>query len=138
MTRGMKEIDWDIVLDKMRAGNTAQQICHDMRISTNTFYNRFKEEFGEGFGDYNPNTYNVGNGELLHAQYKKAMEGNAQMLIWLGKVRLGQREPEPLAPPPPNQDNIDKDHIIMRLQHKVCELESKLEGMMNGNKRQAK
>jgi len=30
---------------------------------------------------------------LKRMQYKKAMEGNVVMMIWLGKQHLGQREP---------------------------------------------
>jgi hypothetical protein len=34
----------------------------------------------------------AGDAKLLQMQYKKAMAGNVPMLIWLGKVRLGQKE----------------------------------------------
>jgi hypothetical protein len=33
-----------------------------------------------------------GKSSLRRAQYKKAMEGNPTMLIWLGKHRLGQKD----------------------------------------------
>ena len=35
---------------------------------------------------------------IKRMQYKKAMEGNVGMLIWLGKQLLGQREPRDIAP----------------------------------------
>ncbi len=54
----------------------------------------------------------------------KALSGNTQLLIWLGKVKLGQREPDMLSATPSNQDDIDKDQIIMQLQHKITELEN--------------
>ena len=41
----------------------------------------------------------TGDAALLKAQYKKAMAGNVPMLIWLGKVRLGQKETVRLATP---------------------------------------
>lgn len=35
---------------------------------------------------------NIGNVALRRAQFKLAIEGNAQMLVWLGKQRLRQKE----------------------------------------------
>jgi hypothetical protein len=43
-----------------------------------------------------------GNWKLRYTQYQKACEGSERLLIWLGKVRLGQREDAPLE----DEDNM--------------------------------
>jgi hypothetical protein len=65
-------------------------------------------------------------------QYQKAMSGNWQALQWLGKIELGQKEPISEITTAPNQQEIDKDHIIMRLQNRIAELEE------NANKSEAR
>jgi hypothetical protein len=54
----------------------------------------------------------------------KALSGNAQMLIYLGKVRLGQREPEMIQNLAVNQHQIDQSHLIMQLQHEIEQLKN--------------
>jgi hypothetical protein len=123
MARPKKEINWDIVEKKMEAGCTAREICANV-CEINTFYDRFKEKYGKSFGDYADDYYSVGDGNIKFTQYIKALSGNIQMLSWLGKTRLGQREPDMLSAIPANQDNIDKDQLIMQLQHKLSQLEN--------------
>jgi hypothetical protein len=49
------------------------------------------------------------------------------MLIWLGKVRLGQKEQTEEIKVSPYQDQIEKDHLIMRQQYEIDELKKQLE-----------
>jgi hypothetical protein len=133
MARPPKPINWDVVLKRMKAGNTAVQISNEHEIDLDTFYRRFKKEFGCSFGDYAGNSYEGGNGNILYNQYIKAVdEGDVRMLIHLGKVRLGQREPESLNTQAPLQSDIDKDHMIMRLQYKIAELEANADKSKTG------
>lgn len=92
MARPEKFIDWDKVRLRMEAGNSAKVIAAHHNIDTDTFYKRFKQEFGCSFGDYSALFYQCGNENLLYTQYVKALSGNVQLLIHLGKVRLGQKE----------------------------------------------
>jgi len=95
VARPKKEIDWDIVEKHMEAGCSAREIAGALAIEINTFYDRFKEEYGSSFGDYAGEFYKGGDANLKYMQYIKALSGNVNMLMWLGKIRLGQREPLP-------------------------------------------
>lgn len=94
MARPEKTINWDLVEEKMQAGCSAKEIYGELHISDETFYNRFKSEYGESFSDYLDKFHSVGKGNIRHMQYTKAKEGNIPMLIWLGKTWLGQKEAE--------------------------------------------
>ena len=67
-----------------------EQAAAVLGVHRNTFANflctykkaRLVWEMGRGAGDAG----------LLLARYKKAMAGNVPMLIWLGKIRLNQRD----------------------------------------------
>ena len=48
------------------------------------------------FGDIIEQGRAKGNWKLRYTQYQKACEGSERLLIWLGKVRLGQREDGPM------------------------------------------
>jgi hypothetical protein len=62
---------------------------------------------------------------MLHA---KAMNnkapGNTNLLIFLAKTKLGMKEPETDNSTAPNQDKIDLENLVMRLQNKIAKLES--------------
>lgn len=94
MARPPKTIDWDLVEKKMEAGCSAREIYGNLRISDDTFYARFKKEFGKSFSDYADELHSYGKGNIRYTQYLKAQEGNVPMLIWLGKIWLDQKEKE--------------------------------------------
>lgn len=127
MARPPKEINWEIVEKRMEAGNKGKAIAQAFYVDLDTFYRRFKQHYGFSFGDSTLHFYECGNDNLQYTQYMKALSGNVNMLTWLGKIRLGQREPDMLSATPANQDDIDKDQIIMQLQHKLAEKEEKSE-----------
>lgn len=92
MARPLKPIDWNLVEKKMEAGCNGVEISGSLHIDTDTFYSRFKEEFGESFSALSANYHSGGKSNLKVRQYAKAMEGNINMLIWLGKNWLGQKD----------------------------------------------
>jgi hypothetical protein len=55
-----------------------------MRVSVDTITRNYAEMIKEG--------REHGKSSLRRAQYKLALTGNAQMLIWLGRFYLGQKE----------------------------------------------
>jgi hypothetical protein len=122
MVRPKKEINWEVVEKRMEAGNSAAVICKKFNIDTDTFYRRFKEEYGCSFGDYTAIYRQCGKEDIAYTQHMKALSGNVQMLIWLGKVDLGQKEPDMASLRPVNQTEIDKDHRIMQLEHELNKL----------------
>ncbi len=94
MARPKKSINWDQVEQRMESGSPAKEIAGALHINIDTFYDRFKEEFGSSFSDYSDHFHSGGKSNLRYKQYSKAMEGSVQMLIWLGKNWLGQKDKE--------------------------------------------
>lgn len=123
MSRPPKPINWDIVEKRIEAGNSAKTIAKAFNIDITNFYDRFLKEFGVNFTHYANQVPEMRDNNIEYTQYMKALSGNVQMLIWLGKVWCGQKEPNILSATPENQDDIDKDQIIMQLQHKLSELD---------------
>lgn len=105
MARPLKEINWDEVELKMKAGCSAKEICGSY-MDLDTFYRRFKDEYGKSFGDYSARFHETGKGNIKAKQYSKAMEGNIQMLLWLGKNWLGQKDREEDKGMSPNDTSI--------------------------------
>jgi hypothetical protein len=135
MVRPKKEINWDVVEKLMECQSTANEIAGKFRINHDTFYRRFKEEYGESYQDYQATIQAAGLADLRAMLHAKALNnkapGNSNLLIFLAKTLLGMKETEIEVHKAPNQSDIDKDHLIMRLQNKICQLENK-----DGNKSQ--
>ena len=117
MARPPKKINWDIVLRKMEAGLKAKQIYDELRINEDTFYDNFKKEFGHSFSDYSGNLHSVGKGNIQYKQYIKALEGNTQMLILLGREWLDQDKLK--SDVPPLSDKVDEENRQMSENHRL-------------------
>ncbi len=94
MARPRKEINWKLVEGKMAAGCSAEEIYNDpdTLMDQDTFYRRFREEYGVGFADYAVKFHSNGKGNVRYTQYAKAIQGNIPMLLLLGKHWLGQKD----------------------------------------------
>lgn len=90
--RPVKPINWDLVDDLMAAGLSGPQIAPHFDMHVETFYQRCQIEKGVGFTGYSLEKNYKGEGLLKYKQYKEALKGNTQLLMFLGKVRLQQRE----------------------------------------------
>lgn len=128
MARPPKEINWDLVEKLIECNCSGVQIAAKFRIQDDTLYRRFKEKYGCSFQDYHPSSTKAGEADILLMQHMKALNnsapGNTQMLIHLGKVRLGQKEPESNLFLAPKEKDIEKDHIIMQQANRIAELEA--------------
>ena len=128
MGRPVKEINWDVVDKLIEAGCSGIAIAAKFRIQSDTFYSRFKQEYGCSFQDYRANAQEVGIADLMMMLHAKAMNnkapGNTNLLIFLAKTKLGMKEPETDNSTAPNQDKIDLENLVMRLQNKIAKLES--------------
>ena len=82
--RPPKPVDENIIFELARLMCTNKEIAGILRISHDTVERRYKDVLEEGRSDAK-----VG---LRREQFRKAMEGNVQMLIFLGKQYLNQSE----------------------------------------------
>ena len=98
-----------------------------MQIDDSTFYDRFKKEFNESFQDYSSKMHAVGSSNIKYMQYIKALDGNMNMLILLGREWLGQQQNDDSKQNSPIQEQIDYKHKIMLLEHENAELKRKIE-----------
>lgn len=87
-----KEIDWDEV------GKAAEKQWNQKQLATlagcdvKTLIAGIERQHEIESSAYFEQKREIGWGRLLSKQYDMAMEGSVPLLIWLGKVHLGQRE----------------------------------------------
>lgn len=128
--------EWEKFELYLKAGAPTQKIANSFGIPIDTFRTMIRQRYGIDFSDVISKFRCQGDLLLETMQFQKALSGNVPLLIWLGKIRLGQREPELLSSLPPSQEEIDKDHMIMQLQHRIDVLHEVLEKY--GHKPEAK
>lgn len=78
------EIDEKVVAGLARIDCTMKEIAAVVGCTVQTLENRFLDVIQKNREE--------GHASIRRQQYKLAMGGNPTMLIWLGKVQLGQRE----------------------------------------------
>lgn len=94
MVRPEKPIDWKRVDELLEAGCHGTEICPHFDLSPERFYERVQARYGVSFTIYSQEKKQKGDSILREKQFKKAINGDNMMLIWLGKNRLGQRDRE--------------------------------------------
>ena len=82
--RPRKELDEEQIKELASIQCTDTEIAAVMRCSVDTLSRNYADLIQEG--------REHGKSSLRRAQFKKALEGNPAMLIWLGKFYLGQKE----------------------------------------------
>ena len=127
----VKEINWDLFELYLKSGAKQKKIAESLRIDEDTLRKRVKEKYGQIYSVISAAFHSEGDLLIEAQQFQKAVKGYWPALLWLGKVRLGQKEPDVISSIPPTQDQIDKDQIIMQLQHRLSVLEE------NGNQSKA-
>lgn len=88
-------IDWTVVDRLLMDGCTGIEIAAYFGVSPDTLYLRCVKVKGVVFSQYAQQKRSKGDALIKSKQMSFAMTGdvgNATMLIWLGKNRLGQRE----------------------------------------------
>jgi hypothetical protein len=125
MGRHKKEINWDVVEKRMEAGCNAAEIAATLRVHPDTFSDRFKAKYGKYFSDISGHYYSAGDANLKFTQYMKALAGNNNMLMLLGRERLGQgKEEEKLSP---FEDVIALKHENMILRAEIAQFKESLD-----------
>ncbi len=123
MGRTKKDINWDVVQKKIELGLSAKEI-YECMCNEDTFYDRFKEHFGENFSDYSGRMRSVGCGNIKFTQYMKALSGNANMLTLCGREMCGQgKEPEKISP---FEDAMAARHENMMLRAELAAYKERL------------
>jgi AraC-like DNA-binding protein len=84
MARPQKLIDVKQVEELAAIDCTYEEMAAVLDCSTKTLKRRFGDLINKG--------RETGKASLRRAQHKAAMGGNATMMIWLGKQRLGQTD----------------------------------------------
>lgn len=132
MARTPRTIDWEKLELYLKSGCTQETICKNFGISDDALRAQVKKKYNQEYQDFAGSLRSEGIALIEATQMKKALQGNITMLLWLGKIRCNQREPEPIQYLAPKQDDIDKDHRIMELEYKLAQAEA------NANKPQTK
>ena len=120
-----KEINWELVELYLKAGCPQIRIAKWLHIDRDTLRSRIEEKYGMEYSAVSAAFQSEGELLIEAKQFDKAMKGYWPALLWLGKVRLGQREPELLNQLAVNQPQIDQSHRIMELEHQLAELKAK-------------
>lgn len=95
MGRPRKEIDLKTLGNLARIQATVEEAAAWFRVSKDTMKRRLRQErFRRAWEEGQER----GRISLRRLQFRAAQKGNTAMLIWLGKVILGQREAEPVNP----------------------------------------
>jgi hypothetical protein len=83
-------IDYGIVERSAAVGCSREEIASVLGVARSTFYLWIDKD--EALRDALDNGAAKGRATLRRLQWKGAEEGNATMLVWLGKQLLGQRD----------------------------------------------
>jgi hypothetical protein len=121
MARPEKEINWEYVHKLIEAGCRGVEISAKLRMQSDTFYYRFKKQYGKSFQDYHVDIAEGGKGDIRAMLHTKAMNnsapGNVTLLMFLARCRLGMKEPESSSLIAPLQDTINLQHENMMLKY---------------------
>ena len=89
-------IDWKFVDQQLIEGAEGVAIAKKLGICDDTLYRACEREKGVGFAVYKQKRRAEGDDNIRQHQYRKALgleeKGDNTLLIWLGKVRCGQKE----------------------------------------------
>lgn len=134
MAPNEKVINWDLVELYLKAGCSQTKIAQSLFIDEDTLRRRVKSKYGIEYGVLAANLRSEGDMLIEAKQFEKAAKGYWPALLWLGKVRLSQKEPETNEFKATNQPQIDYEHVIMAKDHEIDVLKDKLlELQKNGN-----
>ena len=119
-----KPINWDLVELYVKSGATQLKIARSLKISDDTLRRRVKKKYKKDYAVFAAELQSEGDVLIEAQQFQKAMKGYWPALLWLGKVRLGQREPEMTQMLAVNQKEIDQSAYIMQLEHEIVKLKN--------------
>lgn len=96
--RPLALIDWDKVDSLLIAGCSGAEVAGHLGLSKKTIYERCVVDKGVTFTEYSQQKKSKGDSLIKAHRFAKALgktnEGDNTLLIWLSKVRLGEKEPK--------------------------------------------
>lgn len=96
------QFDWNKIKQACFVQCSPQEICHIFECDIGTIDRACQRVNGIDFTTYHKIHSEGGKSSLRRAMFKKAMEGNTTMMIWLSKNYMGMKEnwnlPENIAP----------------------------------------
>jgi len=90
--RPLKVINWEEVDKLIALQCTRDEIASFIGVDETTLKDAIRREHGLDFPSYFALKRGAGKASLRRRQFESALEGNATMLIWLGKQWLGQTD----------------------------------------------
>lgn len=90
--RPLIDIDWSQVEQLCKIQCTQEEIASVVGCSLDTLERRCESETGTPFAEFFAQKKLGGKASLRRNQWKLAQEGNATMLVWLGKNMLDQTD----------------------------------------------
>lgn len=118
-SKPLTDKDFEKIELYMKSGATQVKISQAMGLTEDSLRKKVQEHYQCGYTELAQKLRTTGELLIEAKQFQEAMNGNIKMLIWLGKVRCGQRENDVQSTIPAIQDDINKDHLIMELNYKV-------------------
>lgn len=125
--RPEKPINWEKVDYLLMAGCKGTEIAPHFDMHVNTFYDKVLERYKINFTEYSALKRCQGDSLLKEKQFEKALKGDNTLLIWLGKIRLEQKENDMLNIPKDISDKFDQ----VMAQIKSSQLSSSKESIIN-------
>lgn len=92
MGRPTKEVNWDTFEQLCKIQCTQTEIASVLGLHTETVREKAEKKYKEDYSAIYKRFSEDGKSSLRRAQFKAALGGNVTMLIWLGKIVLGQRD----------------------------------------------
>ena len=109
-----KEIDWKLIKELAEIHCTPGEIVafvnnhNNETTHYNTYDNHSRKKYGVSFGEYVSTLHDAtAKPKLRRLQWRSAENGNASLLIWLGKQYLGQTDKQEIE-----QYNVDVPIIV--------------------------
>lgn len=130
MARPEKPIDWkQFEFLALTPNSTQETIADALGIHRDTLRDRFQEEYGMSFTAYSTQRKQCGRTLFESQQLQRALKGNSQMLMWLGKVWYGQKEAE-------SKEAVPREEVLL-LEDELLKLKAKIRQIENESKPEA-
>lgn len=105
-------IDWHDVAVWISKGANGTECAARLGISYDTLSRRSRSDNNIDFAEFLQQNRAKGELTLREAQFNKAINGDSALLIWLGKVRLGQKEEKSNSEE--NKEVLDKMDMVSK------------------------